>query len=203
MNITNSKVWEVLKKIFPIGFAFTKSVGSLILGIVIHVAIMVVGAILVIIPVIGGILAAAIALYMSASLLLEVVAFSKVLEAPTELVGEDNQVSAILRKIFPVSFKYCNKGKSLAVGIILNVILMLLVSGVMDAISLVLTATIVGILLSSVVSAVAMVINIYFIAAIVVEILLACDVIKAAKPVVPAKPEAEKTEEKEEAKAAE
>lgn len=197
----NTKVQDILKKIFPIAYAFTKSVGNFVLGCIIHVALSLVGGLLMMIPVLGMLLAGAVSLYVAASLLIMVVAFSKIFEAPAELVGEDNQVSAILRKIFPISFKYCNKGKQLAIGIILNVVFMLLVSGVMDGISLVLTATVVGILLTSVVSTVAIIINMYFIAGIVVAILLALDVIKAAKPVAPVKVEKEpkKAEKKEKA----
>ena len=187
----NKKVQDLLKKIFPIAYAFTKSVGNFVLGCIIHVALSLVAGVLFIVPVVGPLLSGAASLYVAGSLLVMAVAFSKIFEAPTELVGEDNQVSAILRKIFPISFKYCNKGKQLAVGIVLNVVFMLLVGGVMSGINLILTATVVGILLTSVVSTVSMIINIYFIAGIVVAILLAVDVIKAAKPVAPVKVEKE------------
>ena len=190
------KINNVLKKIFPVAFAFTKSVGMFVFGIIIHLIVSGIGSLLMMIPVVGMFLSAIVTLYAAASLLVLVVTFSKIFEAPTKLVGEDDQVSAILRKIFPISFKYSNKGKSLAIGIILNVIFMLLVSGVMGGLSLLLTATVVGMLVVSVVDTVATILNIYFIAAIVVEILLAVDVIKAAKPVLPVK--AEKIDREEE-----
>ncbi len=189
----SSKIFDILKKVFPIGNAFTKSTGMFILGIIVHLAINSVGGLFAIIPVLGWIIFGAISLYMAASLLYMVVVFSKVLEAPASYEGEDDKAAAILRKVFPISFKYCNKGKSLAIGIILNVILMILTGSVISAISTLLTFTVVGILLTSFVNTVGILVNIYFVAAIVIQILVATDVIKAAKPLVAIK--VEKTEE--------
>ena len=190
----NSKVYDTLKKVFPIGAAFTQTVGKFVLGCVIHVALALVGSCFGFIPVLGWLLSGAVSAYMAASAIFMIVDFVKLFETPAEYVGEDNQVSAILRKIFPVSFKYCNKGKSLAIGIILNVVFMLVAGGIMSGLNLILTATLVGILFTSIVSTVSTLINIYFVAAIVVEILVAVDVIKAAKPVPPVKVEKEEEE---------
>lgn len=194
----NSKFYDVLKKIFPIGAAFTQTTGKFVLGCVIHVAIALVGSCFGLIPVLGWILSGAISAYMAASAIFMIADFVKLFDTPAEYVGEDNQVSAILRKIFPVSFKYCNKGKSLAIGIILNAIFMIVAGSIISGISLILTATIIGVVLTSAVNTIGILVNIYFIAAIVVEILVAVDVIKAAKPVAPVKEEKaeEKTEEK-------
>ena len=86
---------NVLKKIFPVSFlpTFTKSVGSLILGILLHIAAGIVCApisAVLALTIIGGIVGPLVGLYLTAGIVILILVFAKVIkveetaEAPAE-----------------------------------------------------------------------------------------------------------------------
>ena len=100
----DAKTYNTLKKIFPLAFKFSDSVGTLILGIFIHlvggpIVAMVVGGILgltFILAPLSGVVGIVIGVYAWVAVIFEILVFAKVIKEPeaaektTDEKAEDN-----------------------------------------------------------------------------------------------------------------
>lgn len=86
----DAKTYNLLKKIFPLAFKFTDSVGSLILGLVIHlfggpivaaVVGLILGITIILLP-LSPIVGAVIGLYSFVAAVIEILVFAKVIKEP-------------------------------------------------------------------------------------------------------------------------
>lgn len=78
---------DLLKKIFPLSFKYTKDITSLIIGIIVHLVVLVVGGFAIwvatFVPIIGwliGALGGVLDLYVAVGVVLQILAFLKVIK---------------------------------------------------------------------------------------------------------------------------
>ena len=78
---------DLLKKIFPLSFKYTKDITSLIIGIIVHLVVLVVGGFAIwvatFVPIIGwliGALGGVLDLYVAVGAVLQILAFLKVIK---------------------------------------------------------------------------------------------------------------------------
>ena len=78
---------DLLKKIFPLSFKYTKDITSLIIGIIVHLVVLVVGGFAIwvatFVPIIGwliGALGGVLVLYVAVGVVLQILAFLKVIK---------------------------------------------------------------------------------------------------------------------------
>lgn len=78
---------DLLKKIFPLSFKYTKDITSLIIGIIVHLVVLVVGGFAIwvatFVPIIGwliGALGGLLDVYVAVGVVLQILAFLKVIK---------------------------------------------------------------------------------------------------------------------------
>lgn len=83
-----------------------------------------------------------------------------------------------LKKLFPISYKYVDSGKNLAIGIIIYIVFAVVASVVIAIAGLLTAIPLLGIVIAAVLRIVGALVDVYVVAGIVIQVLVFAKVIK-------------------------